>query len=121
MDPEALRHVLRDRVEDYPKSLVTKLMLQPAIGDSLFVAEGAHWLWQRRAAAPVFSHRNVAALGPVMTAAALRAVDRVATQTGRAVDLHAEMVAATFEVIADVTLSGGAMLDRGALHRALRL
>ncbi len=41
MDPEALRHVLRDRVEDYPKSLVTKLMLQPAIGDSLFVAEGA--------------------------------------------------------------------------------
>ena len=119
MDPEALRHVLRDRVEDYPKSLVTKLMLQPAIGDSLFVAEGAHWLWQRRAAAPVFSHRNVAALGPVMTAAALRAVDRVATQTGRAVDLHAEMVAATFEVIADVTLSGGAMLDRGALHRAI--
>ena len=55
MDPGALRHILRDGVTDYPKSEVTKLILGPAIGDSLFVAEGAHWQWQRRAAAPVLS------------------------------------------------------------------
>ena len=70
MEPGALRHILRDRVEDYPKSVVTKLILEPAIGNSLFNAEGRDWLWQRRTAAPVFSHRNIAALGPVMTAAA---------------------------------------------------
>ena len=58
------------RVEDYPKSDTTKLILSPAIGLSMFVAEGKDWHWQRRTAAPVFSHRNVAALGPVMTAAA---------------------------------------------------
>jgi hypothetical protein len=40
MDPEALKRILRDRVENYPKSVVTKLILEPAIGDSLFVAEG---------------------------------------------------------------------------------
>ena len=34
MDPGALKRVLRDKVEDYPKSLVTKLILEPAIGDS---------------------------------------------------------------------------------------
>ena len=51
MDPLALRQILRDNVDNYPKSLVTKLILGPAIGDSLFVAEGAHWHWQRRAAA----------------------------------------------------------------------
>ena len=34
MDPDALRHILRDRVEDYPKSVTTKLILKPAIGDS---------------------------------------------------------------------------------------
>lgn len=118
-DPAALRHILRDRVEDYPKSMVTKLILEPAIGDSLFVAEGAQWMWQRRAAAPVFSHRNVTALAPVMTAAADRACARLAASEGRAADLYAEMVAATFEVISDVTFSDSAGFDRQAVHRAI--
>ena len=119
MDPAALKRVLRDRVEDYPKSVVTKLILEPAIGDSLFVAEGAEWLWQRRTAAPVFSHRNVAALAPVMTAAAERASARIGAGVGRAVDCFDEMVRATFEVIADVTISGGEGFDRAAVHRAI--
>jgi cytochrome P450 len=119
MDPGALKRVLRDKVEDYPKSTVTKLILEQAIGDSLFVAEGAEWLWQRRTAAPVFSHRNVAALAPVMTAAAERSSARIAASNGRAADMFAEMVAATFEVISDVTFSGGEGFDRGAVHRAI--
>lgn len=119
MDPEALRRILRDRVEDYPKSEVTKLILEPAIGDSLFVAEGQQWLWQRRTAAPVFSHRNVTALAPVMAAAADRATDRISQGIGRAVDLFDEMVTATFEVISDVTFSGGEGFDRAAVHRAI--
>src|SRR5690606_30814092 len=82
-------------------------------------AEGAHWHWQRRAAAPAFSPRNVQALSPVMTAAAERAAARIAGQSGRACDLHAEMVTATFEVIADVTLSGRGGFDRTAVHRAI--
>lgn len=118
MDPEGLKRVLRDRVEDYPKSVVTKLILEPAIGDSLFVAEGAQWLWQRRTAAPVFSHRNVSALGPVMTAAAERSVARLERAGGPA-DLFEEMVSATFEVIADVTFSDGSGFDRGAVHQAI--
>jgi cytochrome P450 len=119
MDPEALRRVLRDAVEDYPKSVVTKLILEPAIGDSLFVAEGAQWLWQRRTAAPVFSHRNVAALAPVMTAAAERASARIASAAGRAADLYDEMVTATFEVISDVTFSNGDGFDRASVHKAI--
>ncbi|MEY4697784.1 MAG: hypothetical protein RIT14_2212 [Pseudomonadota bacterium] len=119
MDPEALRRILRDRVEDYPKSDVTKLILGPGIGQSLFIAEGQEWLWQRRTAAPVFSHRNVAALAPVMTAAAERASARIARGLGRAVDAFDEMVTATFEVISDVTFSGGEGFDRTAVHRAI--
>ncbi len=118
-DPTALRRILRDRVEDYPKSVVTKLILEPAIGDSLFVAEGAQWMWQRRVAAPVFSHRNVSALGPVMTAAADRACARLAASDGRAANLYAEMVAATFEVISDVTFSDNEGFDRQAVHKAI--
>ena len=119
MDPQALRHVLRDGVEDYPKSLVTKLILEPAIGNSMFVAEGADWHWQRRTAAPVFTHRNIAALAPVMTAAADRASARFAAASGRAIDAFDEMVAATFEVISDVTFSGGEGFDRAGVHRAI--
>ena len=119
MDPDGLKQVLRDKVEDYPKSVVTKLILEPAIGDSLFVAEGPEWMWQRRTAAPVFSHRNVAALAPVMTLAAERAVARIDKSAGRAVDLFDEMVTATFEVISDVTFSNGEGFDRAAVHKAI--
>lgn len=119
MDPEANRRILRDALDNYPKSDVTKLILGPAIGDSLFVAEGAHWRWQRRTAAPAFSHRNVANLAPVMTAAAERAAERIGRAAGRAANLHDEMVATTFEVISDVTFSGDEGLDRSAVHRAI--
>ena len=121
MDPDGLKQVLRDKVDDYPKSTVTKLILGPAIGNSMFVAEGAEWLWQRRTAAPVFSHRNIAALAPVMTGAAERAAARFAAAADkcRAIDAFDEMVTATFEVISDVTLSGGEGFDRAAVHKAI--
>ncbi|WP_299909667.1 cytochrome P450 [uncultured Paracoccus sp.] len=118
MDPGALRRVLKDRVEDYPKSVVTKLILKPAIGDSLFIAEGAHWRWQRRAAAPAFSQRTVESLAPVMTAAAVASLRRLSAATGP-VDVFEETVAATFEVISDVTLSGDEAFDRMAVHDAI--
>lgn len=119
MDPETIQKVLLERVEDYPKSTVTKNLLRPAIGESLFIAEGAHWRWQRRTTAPVFSHRNVSALGPIMTAAAERSAARVAEAGPRAVNKLDEMVAATFDVIAEVTFSGDGSFDRTSVHEAI--
>lgn len=119
MDPGALRHILKDGVENYPKSDVTKMILAPAIGDSLFIAEGAHWHWQRRAAAPAFSVRNVQALAPVMTAAAERAAERIGRMAGGEANLFDEMVSAAFAVISDVTFAGGGSFDRGAVHGAI--
>jgi cytochrome P450 len=119
MDPDALRRILKDRLEDYPKSDVTKMILKPAIGESLFVAEGSHWHWQRRTAAPAFSPRNVQALAPVMTAAAERAAERIGGAAGRAANVFDEMVTTTFEVISDVTFAGGEAFDREAVHRAI--
>lgn len=118
MDPASLRHILKDRLDDYPKSNVTKLILEPAIGDSLFVAEGAQWRWQRRAVAPAFALRHVEALGPIMTAAAEASCRRLAAARGP-VDLFEETVAATFDVISDVTLSGDRAFDRDAVHHAI--
>ena len=119
MDPQAIREMLLDRVDQYPKSLVTKNLLKPAIGESLFIAEGAHWRWQRRTAAPVFSHRNMMNLAPIMSRAADRATQRITDAGPRAVNLLDEMVTTTFDVIADVTFSGGDTFDRDGVHRAI--
>ena len=119
MEPAAIREILLDKLENYPKSVVTKNLLKPAIGESLFIAEGAHWRWQRRAAAPVFSHRNVMNLSPTMTAAAERAAGRITEAGPRAVNMLDEMVTTTFDVIGDVTFSGGDTFDRNKVHSAI--
>ena len=117
MDPEALRRVLKDNLANYPKSDITKNLLRPAIGDSLFIAEGAHWRWQRRAAAPVFSHRNIAALAPIMSASAEAVCARLAGQSQA--DMFDEMVRATFEVISNVTFSGAGEMAGNEVHQAI--
>lgn len=119
MDPGAIRHMLLEKVDDYPKSKATKNILRPAIGDSLFIAEGAHWRWQRRAAAPVFTHRNISNLAPVMAEAAERSADRIAAAGAQAVDLLDEMVTTTFDVISEVTFSGDGSFDSSGVHKAI--
>ena len=119
MEPGALKRILFDNLDNYPKSLATKSLLKGAIGESLFIAEGAHWRWQRQTAAPAFSHRNVMALAPVMSAAAEQAVKRLHEAGPRAVEMSAEMTSATFDVISDVTFSGDAGFDRAAVHKAI--
>ncbi len=119
MDPASIRRMLLENLDNYPKSMVTKNLLRPAIGDSLFIAEGAHWRWQRRAAAPVFSHRNVTNLAPIMSAAAERSCERIIAAGPRAVDMAEDMVRTTFDVISDVTFSGDGQMDADAVHKAI--
>lgn len=118
MDPDGLRRVLLERLDDYPKSNTTKSLMRPAIGHSMFLAEGAEWRWQRRAAAPVFTHRNISNLAPLMSLAAERAVQRFEGAGKRAVDAYDKMITTTFEVISDVTFSGGSF-DRDEVHQAI--
>ena len=110
-DPQALRHILRDAEADYPKSPEVLSILRPAIGRGLFTSQGEHWRWQRRAAAPVFSRRNVETLGPVMTRAADAAcarLDAACSGTPAAeIDMADEMMSTAFDVIADVCFSQG--------------
>ena len=55
-----------------------------------------------------------------MTRSAEAAADRIGAGGGkRAVNVHEEMVRATFEVISDVTLSGDSQFDQGAMHKAI--
>src|SRR6478752_8224966 len=83
-DPGGMKRVMLDNLANYPKSEIMRRMLRPAIGDSLFNADGADWKWQRQAVAPVFTHRNVVALAPAMSATAERAIARLRQSGGRA-------------------------------------
>lgn len=111
MDPEGLREVLTEKLDQYPKSDITKRILRPAIGESLFIAEGAEWRWQRRAASPVFQVRNIDNLAPAMSQAALECCERLAALDDPVADMYSETVRMTLEVIADVTFSSGDALD----------
>lgn len=121
MDPPSLERILKDKVDVYPKSPVTKRLLKPAIGESLFIAEGSHWRWQRRAAAPVFAWRHLQALSPVMTAAAERSAARIGEEMEKkgSVEAYEQMIAATFDVICDVALSGRETLDRDHVSNSI--
>jgi len=115
-DPGGMKRVMLDNLSNYPKSEIMRRMLRPAIGDSLFNADGAEWKWQRQAVAPVFTHRNVVALAPAMTATAERAGAKLAA--GRN-EIVSQMLTATFDVICDVALSGREHFDSHTFSEAI--
>jgi cytochrome P450 len=117
-DPGGMKQVMLDNLSNYPKSEIMRRMLRPAIGDSLFNADGAEWKWQRQAVAPVFTHRNVLALAPAMTRTAGRAAARLKACGGRA-EMVGEMLTATFDVICDVALSGREHFDSRTFGEAI--
>ena len=108
--PEGMKRVFLDNVDNYPKSEVMIRMLRSAVGSSLFTSEGSQWRWQRRAIAPVFAQRNVAALAPIMTKTAERATERLRQNQGSS-EIVKEMLSSTFDVICEVALSGREHFD----------
>jgi len=118
-DPDAIERVLKTREPAYPKSAVTRRLMQPRRGQNLITADPATWRWQRRAMAPIFAPRALAGTTPAMTAAAAAAADRIGAEDGETVDVYPQMIAATCDVICDIALSGREAIDRAALTRAI--
>jgi cytochrome P450 len=119
-DPSMLKDILLDKVEAFPKDWMFDRVTKPALGEGLLTAKGEHWRWQRRAAAPGFRPDNVAAMTPVMAAAAEAALGRWRDMgEGGRLDISTEMTAITFQVILDTMLSGGEGIDVPAAARAI--
>lgn len=110
-DPDTLKQVLLDDQPKFGKGALFRRMLSPALGEALLTAEGAHWKWQRQAAAPAFRHDRIAAMTPLMTQAGERTVERWRAGGERRIDVAADMVRTTFDVILDTMLSGGEGFD----------
>lgn len=119
MDPAGLKRILREQPALYPKAEAVKGVLRPAIGESLFIAEGSRWLWQRRAAAPTFSKRNIQGLAPTMLEAAEQTLEILRSEDGSTVELHALMIEATFDVINKVLFAGNQSIGREIVQRSI--
>jgi len=119
--PELIGEVLVEGPEAFRRDPVTRRTFAPAIGDnSLFLAEGADWRWQRRAVAPVFRHETLLSFVPIFAKMAARQVERWrAARPDTPVDAAAAMTRTTFDIIVETMLGGSAALDAEAFGRAL--
>jgi cytochrome P450 len=121
-EPDIIGEVLVEKAENFERDEVTRRAFAPTIGrNSLFLAEGAEWRWQRRAVAPIFRHEALMSFVPVFTRMAERQVrEWRLTPPGRAVDAAAAMTRTTFDIIVETMLGGSASLDAERYSAALK-
>jgi cytochrome P450 len=122
MDPACIEEMLVSRAEFFPRDKLTVRSLSAPINrDSLFFAEGAHWKWQRRAAAPAFRHDNLLALVPAFAQCARTQADEWRSMPASAqVDVMDAMARTTFAVIERTALGAAGSFDREKFLAALR-
>ncbi len=95
-DPALVRRVLNERPDDFPKSNRIREGLNPLLGNSVFVTNGAVWKRQRRIIDPAFEGGRLRDTFPAMLAAGQAAVARLSPGT---VEVEAEMSHAAADVI----------------------
>ncbi len=116
-DPELIRQVLVEQESSFVKAASMQRALVPALGQGLLTAEGAHWRWQRRAAAPAFRYDRLLSFIPAMLAAAGRTRDRwLILPAGGAVEVAHEMMQTAYDVIVETMLSGAPGLDQARIE-----
>lgn len=59
--PSSIKHVMQDNRLNYQKSKFVK-MLEPILGDGMFLAEGETWVEQRQTSAPCFQGQHLKAM-----------------------------------------------------------
>jgi cytochrome P450 len=96
--PDDIEYVLKSK--HYPKGIITD-GLKVLVGNGLLTSEGEFWRRQRRLAAPAFHRQRLISLGGMMAQAGARAADRwrTAARTGQPVDVAADMMRATLEIV----------------------
>lgn len=114
--PEAVKHVLQDRHENY----VRRTPRRPLMGHrSLTLALGDAWRRRRRLMQPFFQPQSLAeAVGHAAEATEALVERWSAIENGRTVDLAEEMVELSLEVLA-ATLFGRAAAAGGAPNRQI--
>lgn len=95
-DPALVNRILVERPDDFPKSNRIREGLNPLLGNSVFVTNGAVWKRQRRIIDPAFEGGRLRDTFPAMVAAGRASAARL---TPGVVEVEAEMSHAAADVI----------------------
>lgn len=87
-DPALIARVLKECPADFPKSGRVREGLEPLLGRSVFVTNGAEWERQRRIIDPAFEGGRLRDSFPAMLAAAQAARGRLGQSAGQAVEIE---------------------------------
>ena len=117
--PDAVRHVLVDAHRTYGKNTRGYRVLSLALGAGLVTSQGATWRRQRRIAQPSFHPQRLGRFLPVMNAAVLRMLDGWASGRDEAVDVDAEMMRLTLEIVGRCLLSTDLSADSDEVGGAI--
>ena len=110
-EPAAVRQVLVNEVEAFPKHPYMLWILEPLIGRGIFAVNGEEWAQQRRLLDQAFQMAQLQRVMPQMAAACQASLARLEAQVagdlvaGRSVDADAEMTLVTADVIVRTILS----------------
>ncbi|HWE50625.1 MAG TPA: cytochrome P450 [Bryobacteraceae bacterium] len=108
--PELVPEVLIDRVDDYQKGPVLRVITRPLLGDGLLTSEGQQHRERRRLVAPAFAHQRVSKYAAVMNECTERS--QGAWGDGQSMDMAQEMMRLTLDIVGrtlfDVELIGKA-------------
>ncbi|MCA1661632.1 MAG: cytochrome P450 [Novosphingobium sp.] len=98
-DPDAVERVMLGNKANYERPAIARRIISPLIGNGLLSAEGEDWRKQRRIVAPTFAPGAVAAMAPLMDAAAEQEVAQWPQDCAR-LDLAAAATRTTMAIIA---------------------
>ncbi|MFO0575206.1 MAG: cytochrome P450 [Polyangia bacterium] len=110
LHPDAVRHVLVDNHRNYEKGQDYE-RLEVVLGKGLLTSNGAIWKRHRRLAQPAFHKQRLAGFAQVMLERTQQRIemwrDQAAGAPGRelVVDLHAEMMALTLQIVGECLFS----------------
>ncbi|MBL8954917.1 MAG: cytochrome P450, partial [Myxococcaceae bacterium] len=103
--PDGVKHVLQDNHLNYKKGYDYERM-EPLVGRGLLTSNGDTWKRHRRIAQPSFHRQRIMGFGALMVRHTKRALERWrALGPGAEVDLHAEMMRLTLEIVGEALFS----------------
>jgi len=117
-DPEGMNQVLTKHAKNFTKSPIDARILGPATKEGLLSVHGQQWRRQRRAVAPMFAHRHMSDLAPLITEIIRGFKDKIDREPD--VELNVAMADLTFDVLAKSLLGDPEGLDRDRLKVATR-
>jgi len=105
-DPAGVKHVLLDRVENYPKAREETEALGSLFGDGILTSDGEKWRAHRRIMAPAFDPRALQAYAPAMAQTTEDFLPQWgALSDGAVIDVGDEMTKLTLEIISGAMFS----------------